>query len=100
MIGTVIRLDDSVIKSLIDSKELWGSFPKFEKLSSRYKSAPRSSCKCRRTNRDTATILSEARAYIYSLPIAKKKELKQFLKADTVKMNMVDTVGRHTDYVF
>lgn len=98
--GMVVRLDDSLIKSLIDSKELWSSFPKFEKLSNRYKSAPKSSCKCRRVSRDTAIIISEARAYIYSLPMAKKKELKQFLKADTVKMNMVDTVGRHKEYVF
>lgn len=96
----VVRLDDAIIKNLIDSKELWSSFPKFEKLSNRYKMAPKPSCKCRRVSRDTAIILSEARAYIYSLPMAKKKELKQFLKADTVKMNMIDTVGRHTDYIF
>ena len=98
--GVIVRIDDSVLKSIIDSKELWSSFPKFEKLSARYKAMPKGSCRCRRSTSDATSILAEAKAYIYSLPMAKKKELKQFLKADTVKINIVDTVGRHKDYVF
>ncbi len=97
----IIRIDDSTLKGLIDATELWNDFPKFEKLSQRYKLAPKTSCRCRGNGtKNVAPILAEARAYIHTMPPDKKTLIKKYLNADYVKLTVIDITGRHSEFTF
>lgn len=99
---TIIRIDDTLVRSLIMDRTLWEDFPRFETLNTKYTNSKDKPCNCRRstaTNKG-AQILNEAKLYIQGQTREKKEILKKHLKADYIKIGTVDVTGRHDDRTF
>ena len=99
--ANIIRIDDTVIRSLISTQSLWKDFPKFEKYHQKYMHLPKQSgCNCRHTSDGAAPIFNEVKNYIRILSREQKQKLKLFLKADYIKINITEPTGRHKDITF
>lgn len=99
--ANIIRIDDTVIRSLISTQSLWKDFPKFEKYHQKYMRLPKKSgCNCRSQGNEAAPIFNEVKNYIRILSREQKQKLKLFLKADYIKINIVEPTGRHKDITF